>query len=311
MDAEMTPVDSADLGGEMVRTLTIVRDLGAGNIRTTEDGKRIYSALIYNYEATDTYNTTFARGAFAHVVPEDFRVLQYHQQHLDPVGKPIAIRETHDGPEMDFVFADTLRAQELETLVAGGFIRGVSVGFIPKEAYDRKTDGVRVFTRADLHEVSLVNTPSSKKALIDLTRELGADQRQVEELYADIIREETPSDEIRSIVDAIRVRSVDGSDSAEMLSTVLSLVGAIDSVADVLMDMISDFLGVENSDEAQDEALEAGDTDDSAESAMEGAAGSDVESDRAIEDAGSKQAATLDTAGRLRKRNSALRRLRR
>lgn len=148
--------------------ITTRDDATAVNLDRTED--RVYWALAYTYDEVDTYGTTMARGALRNVSVDDFRILEYHQKDRDPVGKPVALEDTDEGLWVGFVFADTPRAQELRKLVDGGFLRGVSVGFIPKDGYTRK-DGVLVFTEVELHELSLVNTPSSKGALIDLARD--------------------------------------------------------------------------------------------------------------------------------------------
>lgn len=154
---------------------------GYGDVERDEEGRQIYTALAYTYDVVDTYNTTLARGAMAHVRPEDFRILEYHKSDRDPVGKPLSVTETPEGPVVSFVFADTPRARELQSLVDGGFLRAVSVGFIPTDGYVRG-DGIQVFTRCDLHELSLVNTPSSKGALISLARDMHADEGEMAEL---------------------------------------------------------------------------------------------------------------------------------
>jgi len=257
-------MDKLNLGKVQNRSLTIRQGLQSRGVETDAEGRKIYTALAYGYDdgtedTVDSYGTTMARGAMAHVTPEDFRILQYHQQSSDPVGKPVSVEDTPEGLLVRFVFADTERARELQGLVDGGFVRGVSVGFIPRDGYKRK-DGTIVFTKVDLHELSLVNAPSSKKALIDLTRELGADEDEMAELYADVIRPATPVEEARDAITSIITRANEGSSTAA-LSLVLQLLTIIDTAADVAQDVASDALGVENPDDAQDAALEAGDVD--------------------------------------------------
>lgn len=161
------------------------------------EGRRIYWALAYRYGETDTYGTTMAPGAMSHVTVDDFRILQYHRRDEDPVGKPVALEHTDDGLWVGFVFADTERAVELQRLVDGGFLRGVSVGFTPAEPISEtvkvRADGVVVFQRVDLHELSLVNTPSSRKALVDLARSVGEDPENLAELLG---FEDAPAPEV-------------------------------------------------------------------------------------------------------------------
>jgi HK97 family phage prohead protease len=182
-DVTATP----ELGQLVTRTLAIeVRGENADTtIERDAEGRQIYTALAYRYNETDTYGTTLATGSMAHVTPEDFRILEYHRADRDPVGKPVSVTETDAGPEVRFVFADTQRAQELQSLVDGGFLRAVSVGFIPTDGFVRG-DGVTVFTQADLHELSLVNTPASKGALISLARELGTEEADLTAIFGEL-----------------------------------------------------------------------------------------------------------------------------
>jgi HK97 family phage prohead protease len=179
--------NSTPLTGELVTRIAVLnRD---AEVSDTGENDGVYTALAYQYEATDTYGTTMQRGAMAHVAPDDFRILEYHRQDRDPVGKPISVEDTPQGPVVRFVFADTPRAQELRSLVEGGFLRAVSVGFIPTDGFVR-ADGVTVFTRADLHELSLVNTPSSKGALIQLARDMNAEQADLETIFGELPEDE-------------------------------------------------------------------------------------------------------------------------
>jgi HK97 family phage prohead protease len=194
----------------------------------------VYSALAYRYEETDTYNTTMARGAMSHVVPDDFRILEFHKQDRDPVAKPVSCEETTDGLLVRFVFADTERAQELRALVDTGFLRAVSVGFIAVDGFIRP-DGVTVFTKVDLHELSLVNTPSSKGALIQLSREIGAEQADLEaifgELPEDAVEEITERDteaEMDAAIESLRSLGVD-----ETTLALLRVTEAVEEIVEV------------------------------------------------------------------------------
>lgn len=258
-DDALTP---SALGSIVTRTLAIDVRGGGGGDATPEvdaDGRRIYTALAYQYGATDTYGTTMAPGAMAHVTADDFRILEYHRADRDPVGKPLSVTETDAGPEVRFVFADTERARELRGLVDGGFLRAVSVGFIPQDGYVR-ADGVTVFTRADLHELSLVNTPASKGALISLARDLGAPQADLEAIFGDLPEEEPAAEETNAcahcgcdrsahvtaddVVDAITARGLD-----QVLESVLAKWH--DQSADELREAI------EQADPELDEAVQA------------------------------------------------------
>jgi len=203
-----TPLDDETLRTPITRVARL-DTRGYGEIDVDEEGRQIYTALAYTYDVVDTYGTTLARGAMAHVAPEDFRILEYHKSDRDPVGKPISVTETPEGPVVSFVFADTERARELQGLVDGGFLRAVSVGFIPTDGFTR-ADGVTVFTRADLHELSLVNTPASKGALISLARDMHADADQLADAFGVTVADLSDENDDR----AAEVRD-DGLDAAD------------------------------------------------------------------------------------------------
>ena len=301
------PLKRAELGKRVERlTTTGVFETRDAAPQETEDGQRIYWTLAYAEGVEDRHNTIIDHRAFANVTVDDFRILTHHDQTSDPVGKPVALDYDERGLWVGTVYAPTARGQEVETLVRDGYFRAVSVGFIPVDGYKRKADGVTVFTRCELLELSLVNCPSSKGALFDLARNFDADPAALEEIYADVLRAVTPEEEAAELLtskrifleDVLATRAAENADLTETLGLALSLVGAIDSVADVLMELISDALGVENPDDAQDEALEASDVDGD-EGTSEGLMGTPLEN-----------AATVTTAEKASAR-SVLRRTRR
>ena len=63
---------------------------------------------------------------------------------------------------VEWVFATTDLAQDVRKLYDGGFLKTVSVGFIPKE---RDPENQRIITRAELLEVSFVPVPCNPNAL--------------------------------------------------------------------------------------------------------------------------------------------------
>ena len=63
---------------------------------------------------------------------------------------------------VEWVFATTDLAQDVRKLYDGGFIKTVSVGFIPKE---RDPNNSNIITRAELLEVSFVPVPCNPNAL--------------------------------------------------------------------------------------------------------------------------------------------------
>jgi HK97 family phage prohead protease len=138
--------------------------------RVDADGRRIYRALAYDTTTTDRHGTTMTPDALK-LTEAGVPVLLFHNREAFPVAKVVEWTITDRGPEAGFVFADTDQARTAETLVAGGFLRGVSVGFIARDGYVNDA-GTVVFTDAELVELSLTPTPSSRGALVDLRRSI-------------------------------------------------------------------------------------------------------------------------------------------
>lgn len=110
-------------------------------------------------------------------------ILWMHQHDQPPIGKAVAGEILKDGLQIDFKFADTPQAQQIRYLFDEGFLNAVSVGLLPKEAiwdpdevrrvldrekveYDADHPPVRVFTDAELLEVSAVTVPANANALL-------------------------------------------------------------------------------------------------------------------------------------------------
>ena len=168
MDQEITsPLD--DLG-KVERNRGIV---GTNSPSFDAQGRRVYWALAYDSTELDRHQTGMTPNAFSKSAGDlEFPILAFHNRESYPVGKPVDTSYDERGLSVGFIFADTEEAKTAEQLVAGGFLRGVSVGFIPTDGYKREEDGAVIFTEADLVELSLTPTPSSRKALIDLSRSL-------------------------------------------------------------------------------------------------------------------------------------------
>lgn len=78
------------------------------------------------------------------------------------IGKATSIYVEDEKLVVEWIFATTDLAQDVRKLYDGGFIKTVSVGFIPKE---RDPNDRNIITRAELLEVSFVPVPCNPNAL--------------------------------------------------------------------------------------------------------------------------------------------------
>lgn len=172
--------ETTDLG-QIVKRATTVSDA----VRTDADGRRVYTALAYDTTSVDRHGTTMTNGALR-MADGGAPVLLFHKSDTFPVGRVTGWLSGPQGPEVEFVLhGETDEARTAQRLVDLGFLRGVSVGFIPTKATARE-DGVIVYTEAELVELSLTPVPSSRLALVDL-------KRSIDDLIAELPTEDAPA----------------------------------------------------------------------------------------------------------------------
>ncbi|MBD0426283.1 HK97 family phage prohead protease [Aquisalinus flavus] len=108
------------------------------------------------------------RGAFAEkLIPGRLPAVKMLYQHAadQPIGRWLEMKETARGLYVrGEIILDSPRAREVATLVAGGALDGLSIGFRTRAA--RKIAGGRELIRLDLWEVSVVTFPMAPGARI-------------------------------------------------------------------------------------------------------------------------------------------------
>lgn len=168
----------------------------------TETGQRIYWALAYDCTGVDSYNTTVERSALNAMQPGTFAVLAHHDTGNWPVAKAVQVDHSdHRGPWVGLTFAETPEGRLAEYFVREDFGVGVSIGFlVPDEddAISERADGVLVFHKLDVRELSLTPVPSSKGAQFDLSRAA----EFVRSLAAPVKQDDAPVAEAEPVVEA-------------------------------------------------------------------------------------------------------------
>jgi uncharacterized protein len=110
------------------------------------------------------YQERFAPGAIASV--DDVKLFYGHEE---PIGKVVEGRDTEAGYEIVAKVSDTVRGNEVLTLMRDGVLNKFSVGFIPEES---EKDGSTITrTKVSLKEVSVVPFPAFAGANITEVRE--------------------------------------------------------------------------------------------------------------------------------------------
>lgn len=123
-------------------------------------------AVPYGQDANigGAYQERFAPGAIRSV--DDVKLFYGHEE---PIGKVTSGRETATGYEITAKVSDTVRGNEVLTLMRDGVLNRFSVGFVPLES---ERDGQTITrTAVDLKEVSVVPFPAYSGATINEVRE--------------------------------------------------------------------------------------------------------------------------------------------
>lgn len=120
----------------------------------------------------DSYGDIVAKGAFSGSIREHkesgtMPALLWQHRSDSPCGVWLEMREDDSGLFMRGKLAmDTVKGKEAYSLLKIGALKGLSIGFMTKEAdYDAKSD-IRTIRDVDLVETSLVTFPANSKARI-------------------------------------------------------------------------------------------------------------------------------------------------
>ena len=142
----------------------------------TEERTIVGLAVPYGQEIdlTGSLKERFEAGAIASV--EDVKLFYGHEE---PIGKVLEGRDTEEGYEIVARISDTVRGNEVYTLLQDGVLNRFSVGFFPVK--DRKEGQTIVRELVDLKEVSVVPFPAFEGAKITEVRS-ESETEEVEEV---------------------------------------------------------------------------------------------------------------------------------
>jgi len=138
-----------------------------GEIKSIDDGERSVTALISTPTRDRMDEVLLPEGADLKNFRKNPVVLWAHKSSEPPIGRAAWVKKTAEGLLAKTIFATTEKAEEIFTLVKGGFLRAFSVGFMGKEWEDgdgRKAPR-RTYKKWELVEYSPVPIPANPDAL--------------------------------------------------------------------------------------------------------------------------------------------------
>lgn len=162
------------------------------SVKNDETGKKTYTFLATT-ESVDRDGEIITLDGWDFAAFEANPVIldghDYYSGCKAVVGRGVApLRRTEKGWEIDVEFAPTDEGKRVEMLVDGGFIKAVSVGFIPKKIERVKGEPPK-HTEKELLEISVVPIPSNREA-----RRVAGFAQTLAIGHADNIRYLTPAD---------------------------------------------------------------------------------------------------------------------
>ncbi|MHB1001271.1 MAG: HK97 family phage prohead protease [Armatimonadota bacterium] len=172
-----------------VETAEVKRKSFASATMEIADGEQASVGYITTNDIDRDSEILVPQGGMLDQYRENPVVLWSHDYSQPAIGKATALEVTSDGIRAKTAYADTDRAQEIWSLVKGGFIRTASVGILPVEYVDKGTknwptavqkysqdwsvdksyfdQADRIYTKWLLLEYSIVNIPANPGALIE------------------------------------------------------------------------------------------------------------------------------------------------
>lgn len=143
--------------------------------RFSASSKGVYSGLASVFDNvidSEGYGPTIIRkGAFTKTLQENGEAMPMLYQHdiCAVIGQTLSAFEGNTGLNINWFFADTSRAAEVQTLVDEGIINALSIGFSAiRTMQGQLPNGSigRIITELQLFEISCVLWPADSKALI-------------------------------------------------------------------------------------------------------------------------------------------------
>jgi len=155
-------------------------------VKQLEGGKKVYTGVATKRIVDRVGTIVEPRGI---VNLDEYRrnpVLLWQHDVDKPIGRITDIRITDDAIEVDFVFASTQLANEIQQLVDEKVLNSLSIGFVPVK--DEIENGFRVFKQWLWLETSIVTLPANPEAVITI-RGIVPDDDAEFPVYEDLERE--------------------------------------------------------------------------------------------------------------------------
>ncbi|ACZ48805.1 putative phage prohead protease [Anaplasma centrale str. Israel] len=141
------------------------------NSKKHEHGSFVGYASVFN--KVDAHNDVIKPGAFAESLQKRKVALLWQHSIKDPIGKILDAREDSFGLLVVAKLNLGLRlAREVYALITDGSVNALSIGYKVVQSRRDSKSGVRMISKIDLWEVSVVTFPANEMAKISTVKAL-------------------------------------------------------------------------------------------------------------------------------------------
>lgn len=132
-----------------------------------------FSGYASTFGNVDSYRDTIEKGAYKDSIKNNKKIpMLINHQTAIPVGDWVSLKEDNKGLQavgkIDF---NHIEGRSLHSALKRGAMDALSVGFIiPKGGAIENDDGIRIISKIDLKEISVVNFPADDSARISVVK---------------------------------------------------------------------------------------------------------------------------------------------
>lgn len=133
-----------------------------------------FSGYASVFSIIDNHNDVIMPNAFSKSIdnPKNIKLLWQHQEE-QPIGQILHLEEDSHGLKIEAkLLRDVQQADEAYTLIKGGALKGLSIGYRVKDFTIDPNSGIRYIQEIELFEVSLVTFPANDSAEITAVKSL-------------------------------------------------------------------------------------------------------------------------------------------
>jgi HK97 family phage prohead protease len=155
------------------------------NLKAVDDEPRTIEGFGSIFNNIDSYGDIVLPGAFVKSIKKRKPKMLWQHRSDMPIGAWDVVKETPEGLYLKGRIFDTQMGNDAYTLLKGGAIDGLSIGYTTKLYEIDSKANTRKLKEVDLFETSLVTFPANEKATVTNVKSLPETEREFEEFLRD------------------------------------------------------------------------------------------------------------------------------